>query len=221
MIKNYKADLQIFRVFSRNELNRQLPGKSNIDDLIDRYFKDFFNYFEENPSPEIDNGRYISGLLCSFFRTYYITLEHIEYSELVEASVLLRKQIELLSRLYEITNEDRSVEKLLGKTPNIKTLFSSLKYHYDDYSKIAHSASPEPLVLLCIAQDNDKRFFKIYPEYQEDQKTAYQHLLMTFVEFFCWNLRFLKKNQITVPSCMQQRTFDLIIKFINEDLGEK
>ena len=41
-------------------------------------------------------------LVVSFMRTHYVVNELIIYSEIIEASTLMRKQLELIARLKEI-----------------------------------------------------------------------------------------------------------------------
>ncbi len=57
--------------------------------------------------------------------------------DLIEAYTLIRKQLEKLTRLNELDN--RPIEKLLNKTPNIINLFGEAgKELYSELSEVAH-----------------------------------------------------------------------------------
>lgn len=97
--------------------------------------------------------------MVSYLRSYYVVNDHIYYSEILEAAVLLRKQFELIARLYELL--ERDFEKLRGKTPNIGSLKSNLRNLYGDYSGIAHSSDPELFHLLGV-EYLDRNLYKIF-----------------------------------------------------------
>src|SRR5438105_5016353 len=95
----------------------------------------------------IPHAEYIGGLLVSFTRTHFIVVDLIACSELIESATLLRKQFELIARLQEL-NVIEPVKNLLERTPNLRRLKTEVGKLYGEYSRIAHSAHPEPLQLL-------------------------------------------------------------------------
>ena len=104
---------------------------------------------------KIKNGNYITDLVVSFCRSHFIAIDLILGNELIEAAVLIRKQLELLSRLNELLVVI-DVANLEKKTPNLKHLKTDLKKLYNDYSEVAHSSAQTPLQLLGrIQKDNN------------------------------------------------------------------
>ncbi|MDK2763749.1 MAG: hypothetical protein KYX63_07130 [Alteromonas macleodii] len=83
---------------------------------------------------EIENGLYLADLMASFCRSHFIASDLLLGGELVEGAVIVRKQIELLARLNELTN-GFDVDRLIRRTPNIKHLKSGLNRLYSDYSE--------------------------------------------------------------------------------------
>jgi dsDNA-specific endonuclease/ATPase MutS2 len=96
---------------------------------------------------EIDNGLYLADLMVSFCRSHFIASDLILGGELVEAAVIVRKQMELLARLNELS-AGLDIDKLVRRTPNIKHLKTSLNRLYSEYSEISHSASPKVMQIL-------------------------------------------------------------------------
>lgn len=92
-----------------------------ILELMDLYVVSIINRFQ-NVSGMGETDNYKLALIVSFIRTQLIVSEHILNSELIEATVLERKQLELIARLSEIDKKAKNKEtlnKLKGKTPNI------------------------------------------------------------------------------------------------------
>ena len=61
-------------------------------------------FLSEKDLRSIDNGLYMGDLMVSFCRSHFIATDLILGGELVEGAVIVRKQIELIARLNEITN---------------------------------------------------------------------------------------------------------------------
>jgi hypothetical protein len=89
----------------------------------------------------IDKGLYIGDLIVSFCRSHFISSDLLINCELIEVSVILRKQMELVSRLHELTQEG-DLDDLIGRTPNVRHLKPVLRRLYGGYSAIAHSSDP-------------------------------------------------------------------------------
>lgn len=134
---------------------------------------------------KIDNGLYIADLMVSFCRSHFIVSDLINQGELIEAATLIRKQMELLSRLNELTN-GLGMEKLLNRTPNLKHLQTQLKRLYAAYSEIAHSSNPEILHLLGRKEMGEGYFTPLYPEFSDNVLISFQHLIGTALEFYVW-----------------------------------
>jgi hypothetical protein len=139
---------------------------------------------------EIDHGLYLADLMVSFCRSHFIASDLILGGELVEAAVIVRKQMELLARLNELS-AGLDIDKLVRRTPNIKHLKTGLNRLYSEYSEISHSASPEVMQILGRKELEEGTFTPVYPEFQENAYVSMQHLVMTALEYYIWCANFL------------------------------
>lgn len=142
---------------------------------------------------EIDNGLYLADLMVSFCRSHFIASDLILGGELVEAAVIVRKQMELLARLNELS-AGLDIDKLVRRTPNIKHLKTGLNRLYSEYSEISHSASPKVMQILGRKDLEEGSFTPVYPEFQENAYVSMQHLVMSALEYYVWCANFLIDN---------------------------
>jgi len=107
----YQGDLKR----ARNDTSREFYAANEAySRLIDLICESTFSQALEIQN-EVTLTKYQHALLASFVRSTVISVELIVKSELVEAVTILRKQVELLARLYELENKE--FESLSGKTP--------------------------------------------------------------------------------------------------------
>ena len=160
---------------------------------------------------EIENGLYIADLMVSFCRSHFIASDLILGGELVDAAVIVRKQMELLARVNELS-AGLDVEKLVKRTPNIKHLKTGLNRLYSEYSEISHSASPKAMQLLGRKELKEGTFTPVYPEFQENAYVSMQHLVMTSLEYYVWCANFLIDNfpeyDITYDSVLFKKAYE-------------
>jgi hypothetical protein len=140
---------------------------------------------------EIPHGLYASGLIISFTRTYFITIDLLGQGELIEAAVLTRKQMELLARLHEISANER-INHLIRKTPNVGNLAPNFRRLYADYSEVAHSADPIHLQLLGTVEDASHVWTSVYPKYSSNASVTFNHVLLSVAEFHRWATYYLE-----------------------------
>lgn len=133
----------------------------------------------------MNNGLYIGDLIVSFTRTHFIAVELIGQGDLIDAAVLLRKQIELLARLHELVKAD-GIEHLLRRTPNIKDLGEQIRRLYSVYSEVAHSSNPIHLQLLGRITVEDREYTPLYPVFDENALVTLRHQVLIVVEFHVW-----------------------------------
>lgn len=94
---------------------------------------------------------YQISLSASYVRTHFIINDMILHGDLVEANTLIRKQLESLTRLYEL--DAKPLQRLLRKTPNVINTFKTTgKQVYPFLSEIAHFASPKASQLLHVME---------------------------------------------------------------------
>ena len=142
---------------------------------------------------EIGNGLYLGDLMVSFCRSHFIAVDLLLGGELVEGAVIVRKQIELLARLNEISS-GLDIARLIRKTPNIKHLKTGLYRLYSEYSEISHSASPKVMELLGRKDYENGVFTPLYPEFQENSYVSMQHLVISALEYYVWCVNFFNDN---------------------------
>lgn len=142
---------------------------------------------------EIENGLYKGDLIVSFCRTHFIISDLLLGGELVDGATLIRKQIELLGRLNELSN-GIDFEKLIKKTPNVKNLKTGMRKIYSTYSEIAHSASPTIMQLIGSTEVDGRTYTTLYPEFQENSYVELQHQTLCALEFYNWCLDFYLDN---------------------------
>jgi hypothetical protein len=127
---------------------------------------------------QISEGLYIGDLVVSFCRTHFIVAQHVLQVELIEAKTLLRKQLELLARLHEISKGLHS-----AKTPHVKHLPYRIRILYDDYSGTAHSSKPDHMILLGRTHEDANTYTPLYPMFDRNACVAGQHLCLISLEF--------------------------------------
>ncbi len=135
---------------------------------------------------------------ASFIRTYYVVGRLILDGDLVEASVLLRKQLEAITRLQEL--DKHPPHKLFGSTPNVKnTVAAGGEYKqavgrlYGYLSGIAHSGNPNFGTLLTPMEQGDKIGPSLQPQYSEQSRGLNDLQVFLALLFLSWFAQSLAK----------------------------
>lgn len=154
-----------------------------IDGLILKISKNFHT----PPNELSDNISYKIGLCASFLRTHFIINNLIMSSDIIEASTLIRKQLEAFTRLNELDKKDASVLK--QKTPNVNNVFNNTtKELYKQLSEIAHSGSKSVIDLISNFEENNHRAeANIYPIFSIDSLECFKfhaYVAMGFLGYF-------------------------------------
>lgn len=139
----------------------------------------------------LHHGIYISDLLVSFCRTHFLAVELIAHVELIDAGLLIRKQMELVARFHELSS-GADIDFLVGKTPNVKHLLDELRPLYGEYSKIAHSSDHNSLLLLGRVLEDDAVFTPLYPVFDANAYVALTHLSFIVTDFYLWAARWYR-----------------------------
>jgi hypothetical protein len=146
-------------------------------------------FFSRKDLSGVPSGTYIGDLLVSFCRSHFVCVDLITQGELIDASVIIRKQMELLSRLHEL-RAGRDIESLIGKTPNVRHLLLALRMMYGKYSEIAHSSHPDSLRLLGQITTEERCCTPFYPVFDQSAYQALAHVGFLVVEFSLWTTTF-------------------------------
>lgn len=218
MVENYTREVLKARQVSQQAIEKEYPNVFELLKLMDEYIVSIINRFENiTGMGEIDN--YKLALIVSFVRTQLIISEHILNSELIEVTILERKQIELIARLSEIdkkTNNKESIHRLKGKTPNIGNgnVSENLKNMYGMFSEIAHSSKTEPFALLAQKLDNDTIGYNVLPEYNSiNTIVALNNHIQLFFDFVIYMFNFQK---IFIPDYTDDVDMELVEKLIEK-----
>tara|TARA_R110002033_G_C3836699_1_gene234433 strand:+ start:32 stop:724 length:693 start_codon:yes stop_codon:yes gene_type:complete len=194
MVKNYAKEVVKVRKISQKMIEKDCQNVLEILELMDDYFVSIINRFQNvSGMGEVDN--YKLALIVSFIRTQLIISEHILFSELIEVTVLERKQIELIARLSEIDKKAKSKEslhRLKGKTPNIGNgnVSENLKNIYGMFSEIAHSSKTEPLALLAENLDDGIGYSVLLIYHSTNTIVALNNHIQLFFDFVIYMFSF-------------------------------
>lgn len=180
MKMTYKEHLIDARAYAEKHLKEDYPEYEIIVNMMVDYFT---MITEKLDSVEIadEKQQYKLLLVVSFMRTHYVVNELIIYSEIIEASTLMRKQLELIARLKEI--EVSELEKIEKKVPQMKHV-PWIKDYYGLWSQVAHNASLDSLDLLGYnMEDEEHKRFYVQPSYTENTIDAFNMNIGLFMVF--------------------------------------
>lgn len=165
--------------------------KYNIDviaNLLDGLILNVSKNFHKPPVEVTEKVSYQIGVCASYIRTHFIINTLIENGDVLEASTLIRKQLESITRLLELRT-DKSITKLSGKTPNVNQIFDNrLKDVYKILSEISHSGKKDVYNLISIEDiNNGIAKANIYPMYSNDSLQCYKfhcYITLIFLEVY-------------------------------------
>ena len=159
-------------------------GASSLRILVDSFIAKLALVMNKRSIPNPDEKKsYQITLSASFCRTHYIINDLIMCGDLIEALVLTRKQLESLTRMYEI--DKTPLIKLLKHTPNVTNIFGkSGKVIYPQLSEFAHFATPRVGELLSIVEKDDLRGPSLVPEFSESAFVCYEFHVLVAIYFF-------------------------------------
>lgn len=124
-------------------LQNEEQHESSIRILIDGLMAKLTNVMiEKKIKDAYERKSYQINVLASVVRTHYLINNLIMDGDLVEAQILIRKQLESLTRLDEL--DSASLQQLPKGTPNVNNRFRNLyKTAYIPLSEVAHFGSPK------------------------------------------------------------------------------
>lgn len=178
--EGYVHSLASCRDKALDTLLKEYPQIPGVFGRMTSYFTTFSRRLE---GIEVSNEllQYKLLLAVSFMRTHICACEHIFRSENIEATTLLRKQLELIARMHEV--EVKDLAKIYDKVPNVG-FAHPLNVLYGHMSKVAHNADMESLDMLGYRMDDDthKRFC-LYPIYNENTIYSFGVAIGQFLMF--------------------------------------
>lgn len=170
-------------VFRQKETNEQNILRIAVDGLV----ASLAAKIDRPVSNVTEEASYQIGLSASFVRTYYVVTDMLLNGDVVEAVVLLRKQVESLARILEL--EDSPAQDLLNKTPNIKHVFTNGTGRiYGTLPEVAHFATPDAAELLGVNRDGERNGPNLVPQFNDSQFAYMELSHFTGIRFSHWLL---------------------------------
>lgn len=191
------CDFQGQSMACRNEASIKYRSKESNEEsyirvVIDGLMTRLANNMRSEVKETNEKISYQIALSASYVRTHFIINDLILHSDLIEASTLIRKQLESLTRLLEL--DDKPLQKLMRKTPNVINTFKKAgKQVYPHLSEIAHFASPKPSELLHVMELSEGMVGpSLMPAYIESAHGCYDLQALVSFYFLFW---FIEKQR--------------------------
>jgi hypothetical protein len=181
----YEASREAFRSKARHDFLSFHEDSNELIITLNEIVARHMFFASEKSLKHVENGDYFSKLIVSFTRTHFILYDLTICNELIDASVLFRKQLELVSRLVEL-DSNIDISKLIKKTPNVKHLEFDLNRHYTDYTQLAHSSVSDKMELLGRAKGESGYFTAVFPEFDENSYVSFRHLFLLVTQYHYW-----------------------------------
>lgn len=128
---------------------------------------------------------YQIGIVTSFIRTHFLICDFILNGDLVEAIVLIRKQLESLARLQEL--DSTPWQNLIGKVPNIKNILRGTSGRiYGNLSEVAHFSTPRVAKLLHVIEDGELLGPSLFPQYSKESGACFDMNCFVAIYYIAW-----------------------------------
>lgn len=138
------------------------------------------------------SSSYQITLSVSFIRTHFLVSDMIRNGDVVEAFVLVRKQLESLARLNEL--DSKHLARLHKKTPNIQNaLKGGAGRIYGDLSEIAHFSTPRVAEFLNVVERGPAIGSSLLNVYSERAVACMDMCQFIALYFQMWTLDKLKE----------------------------
>jgi len=171
--------------FRRIETEEENVLRISIDGLVAQLAANMTNKVNETN----EKTSYHILLVTSYIRSHYIINELILDGDIIEATTLLRKQLESLTRMNELDKKPLDkLHKLYNKTPNVNNIFrkGAFKDIYAHLSEIAHLATPRAGKVLHIIKSEDLVGVSLYPRYTKLSHGCFDLQMFISLHFLFW-----------------------------------
>jgi len=163
----------------------------SIDGLIAQLANNMTDKIEETD----EKVSYQISLVTSYVRSHFIINDMILDGDIVEATTLIRKQLESLTRMNEL--DSKPLLKLLKKTPNVINCFKRPgKKIYPHLSEVAHFATPRVGELLHVVEDGELVGPSLHPQYVKAAHGCFDLQALVTIYFLFW---FIDKQESWYP----------------------
>ena len=128
---------------ARKELLERHPSLDFLFDQMDNYMGNLIKRMTDIKTTN-DKDLHFYPLIVTFVRLHYSIVDFLLSCDVIEASVLLRKQIEILARFLEVEKDMKQ-----DRVPNVRAFGEShIRRLYGELSEIVHYAKEENYHLL-------------------------------------------------------------------------
>ena len=209
-IEKFETDFKesrkkVKREFEKNESETHHFFRKTLDGLLIILMENLFGKYNE-PSEKF---LYQLNLTISYVRTHFIINNLILDGDLIESYTLIRKQLEKLTRINELDN--KPIEKLLKKTPNVINLFGDAgKLIYPELSEVAHFGHPRVSEFLSFETKDGKKGPSLFPSYKKSAIICYDRNAYVALYFVSWLIDFVKENNKNYDNKKDVETFLLL-----------
>ena len=167
--------------YRRAETNEENVLRISIDGLIAQLASNMIKRIENTD----EKSSYQISLVTSYIRSHFLINDMILNGDIVEATTLIRKQLESLTRIHEL--DATPLAKLMKKTPNVINCFKSVgKKIYPHLSEIAHFATPRVGELLHVVKDGDLVGPSLHPRYTKSAHGSFDLQALISIYFLFW-----------------------------------
>ncbi len=193
---DFQGESKKAREVARDEYRRVETEQENtlricIDGLVAKLANNMANKIEETD----EKVSYQISLVTSYVRTHFIINDMIMDGDIVEATTLIRKQLESLTRMNEL--DSKPLLKLMKKTPNVINCFKRPgKQMYPHLSEVAHFATSRVGELLHIVEDGELVGPSLHPQYVQAAHGCFDLQALVTVYFLFW---FIDKQESWYP----------------------
>lgn len=217
--ERYLLSRQECRAAARGEFLRRKPGVNGLIAAVSELVASLTYFLSGKDLRPIPNGLYTGDLVISFCRSHFLASELVLDVELIDAAVVIRKQMELVSRLLEL-RAGVDIDELIGRVPNVRHLRIQIRRMYDEYSAIAHSSSPRSLRLLGTLHKDGVEYTPVYPEFDDNIFVALHHLSFLGLEFYLWATDFYSAAFPEYDPSYDRRISTLVMESFVDVFGE-
>lgn len=167
--------------YRRAETNEENVLRISIDGLVAQLASNMTNRIANTD----EKSSYQIALVTSYIRSHFLINDMILDGDIVEATTLIRKQLESLTRVHEL--DANPLAKLMKKTPNVINCFKSVgKKIYPHLSEIAHFTTPRVGELLHVVEDGDLVGPSLHPQYTKAAHGSFDLQTLISIYFLFW-----------------------------------
>ena len=193
--------------YRRIETEQENTLRICIDGLVAQLAANMANKIEGTD----EKDSYQISLVTSYVRTHFIINDMILDGDIVEATTLIRKQLESITRMNEL--DAKPLLKLMKKTPNVINCFKRPgKQIYPHLSEVAHFATPRVGELLHVVEDDELVGPSLHPQYVQASHGCFDLQALVTIYFLFW---LIEKQENWYPNIDKAENMAVLFSIFN------